>query len=215
LRWHAREGSPVKDAKVYIETLEQIRRIIREDGLVAGDKLPSERELSERLQVGRSSVREALRALEFLGIIETRRGEGTYIKDIGNHQLINLLGMFILQDKRAKADLAETKWLIEQLCLQLACQRWQEKDLAWLEKNVRQKSMNYDVFFQWVTMATHNYLLERIWRVLHNFSATISGTGSLPDVFYEKMLEALAKRDEAVVTEIWKTYVRPPLSKEK
>lgn len=147
MRWHAREGSPVKDAKVYIETLEQIRRIIREDGLVAGDKLPSERELSERLQVGRSSVREALRALEFLGIIETRRGEGTYIKDIGNHQLINLLGMFILQDKRAKADLAETKWLIEQLCLQLACQRWQEKDLAWLEKNVRQKSMNYDVFF--------------------------------------------------------------------
>jgi GntR family transcriptional regulator, transcriptional repressor for pyruvate dehydrogenase complex len=215
LQWHAREGSPVKDAKVYIETLEQIRRIIREDGLVAGDKLPSERELSERLQVGRSSVREALRALEFLGLIETRRGEGTYIKDVGKHQLINLLGMFILQDQRAKEDLAETKWLVEQLCLQLACQRWEKEDLAWLEKNVRQKSVNYELFFQWVTMTAHNYLLERIWRVLHNFSATIGGIVSLPDVFYEQMLEALAKRDMAVVTEIWTAYAQPPLSKEK
>jgi GntR family transcriptional repressor for pyruvate dehydrogenase complex len=195
--------------------LEQIRQIIHDDGLVAGDKLPSERELSERLQVGRSSVREALRALEFLGLIETRRGEGTYITDVGNHQFIDLLGTFILQEKRAKEDLAETKWLIEQLCLQLACQRWQEKDLAWLEKNVRQKSMNYELFFQWATAAARNYLLERIWRVLHSFSATIGGIVSLPDAFYEQMLEALAKRDEAAVAKMWKTYVQPPLSKEK
>ena len=43
--------------------------------------LPSERELSSRLNVGRSSVREALRALELVGLIETRRGEGTFIRN--------------------------------------------------------------------------------------------------------------------------------------
>ena len=66
--------------KVYEGILMQLNEIIAEENLRPGDKLPSERELSERLSVGRSSVREALRALELLGLIETRRGEGTFLK---------------------------------------------------------------------------------------------------------------------------------------
>ena len=62
--------------KLYQEIVEKLRQMIESDGLVSGDKIPSERELSERLNVGRSSIREALRALELLGLIETRRGEG-------------------------------------------------------------------------------------------------------------------------------------------
>ncbi|MBR8646160.1 FadR family transcriptional regulator [[Brevibacterium] frigoritolerans] len=54
--------------------------MIEADSLLPGDKIPSERELSDRFNVGRSSVREALRALELLGLIETRRGEGTFIR---------------------------------------------------------------------------------------------------------------------------------------
>lgn len=114
--------------------MKHIHRLVVEDGLVPGDKLPSERELAERLGVGRSSVREALRALEFLGLIETRRGEGTYLCEVGGHQLIELLAMFLLENERAKADLAETKWLIERLLLELACLRCSEDALERLEK---------------------------------------------------------------------------------
>jgi len=53
--------------KVYQGVLQQIRLYIEKNRLGPGDKLPSERELSEKLQAGRSSVREALRALELLG----------------------------------------------------------------------------------------------------------------------------------------------------
>lgn len=189
--------------------------MIQEDGLVAGDKLPSERELSERLKVGRSSVREALRALEFLGLIETRRGEGTYIKEVGNHRLIDLLGMFLLQDERAKEDLAETKWLIERLCLQLACQRWTEREFAQLEKMILRKTINYELFCKWVMAAAQNYLLERIWRVLHDFFQTINGIVSFPDDFYEQMLKAFAKRDVAAVVKLWEAAAQHPLSKER
>src|SRR3954469_15709204 len=97
--------------------------MINLDGLKSGDKLPSERELSERLNVGRSSVREALRALELLGLIETRRGEGTFIRDFRGNQLVQLLSTFILQDEKAKRDVLETKNLIEMDCLRLALQR--------------------------------------------------------------------------------------------
>ena len=107
-----REPLTGEKSKVYVEILNQIRKMMETDGLKTGDKIPSERELSERLNVGRSSVREALRAIELLGIIETRRGEGTFIKEICENQLIEMLATFLLQDSKAKKDLIEKKFLI-------------------------------------------------------------------------------------------------------
>ena len=66
--------------KRFIEIVQQLRTLIREEQIKEGDKLPSERVLSERLQVGRSAVREALRSLELLGLIETKHGGGTFLK---------------------------------------------------------------------------------------------------------------------------------------
>lgn len=81
-----------QDRKVYEGILLQLHEIIQEQNLRPGDKLPSERELSEQLGAGRSSVREALRALELLGLIETRRGEGTFLKHYRHNRLIDILG---------------------------------------------------------------------------------------------------------------------------
>ena len=53
-------------SKIYLDVVESLRDMIATEGLLPGDKIPSERELSERLDVGRSSVREALRALELI-----------------------------------------------------------------------------------------------------------------------------------------------------
>ncbi|MCL6586158.1 MAG: GntR family transcriptional regulator [Anoxybacillus sp.] len=192
-------------SKVYVEILQQLYRIIEEDGLSAGDKIPSERELAERLNAGRSSVREALRSLEFLGIIETRRGEGTYLKEFGDHQLIGLLGMFILQEKRAKEDLAETKWLIEEMCLSLACKRRTEEHVQELEQLLT-KPLDYETFFQWVLKAGNNYLLERIWRVLNDFYQSQHGTITLPHVFYEQMAQSFKTRDWTTIRNIFSEY---------
>jgi len=192
-------------SKVYVEILQQLYRIIEEDGLSAGDKIPSERELAERLNAGRSSVREALRSLEFLGIIETRRGEGTYLKEFGDHQLIGLLGMFILQEKRAKEDLAETKWLIEEMCLSLACKRRTEEHVQELEQLLT-KPLSYETFFQWVVKAGNNYLLERIWRVLNDFYQSQHGTITLPHVFYEQMAQSFQTRDWTTIRNVFSKY---------
>jgi GntR family transcriptional regulator, transcriptional repressor for pyruvate dehydrogenase complex len=202
-------------SKVYIEILEQLRCLIEEDGLVAGDKIPSERELSERLNVGRSSVREALRALELLGIIETRRGEGTYLKEVGEHQLVSLLGTFILQGQKAKADLIETKLLIEKICLQLACQRRNENQLAALKEMIEQKTVDYDRFFKWVADAGDNYLLLRVWLVLNDFFILEKTTVDIPLIFYEKMLAAFQKQNESALLLLFEEYVVKQLSKQK
>lgn len=58
------------------DVIAQIERRIAEDGLTVGDRLPGERQLAEQLQVGRSSVREALRVLETLGVLSSQAGRG-------------------------------------------------------------------------------------------------------------------------------------------
>ena len=84
--------------KRFIEIVQQLRTLIREEQIKEGDKLPSERVLSERLQVGRSAVREALRSLELLGLIETKHGGGTFLTASPQHKLIEVLATFIMDD---------------------------------------------------------------------------------------------------------------------
>lgn len=155
--------------KVYIEIVKKLRVMIEEDGLKPGDKIPSERELSERLHVGRSSVREALRALELLGLIETRRGEGTFIREAHGNQFVQLLGTFILQDKKAKKDVVETKHYIEMDCLRLLLHRNNEKELRQLRKWTESGSFSDEEFFKEIARLADNYLIFRIWMLLSDY----------------------------------------------
>ncbi|NUT39380.1 MAG: FadR family transcriptional regulator [Thermoactinospora sp.] len=68
--------APVKRTRTFEEVLARIEQRIVEDGLRVGDRLPGERQLAEQLQVGRSSVREALRVLETLGVVSSSAGRG-------------------------------------------------------------------------------------------------------------------------------------------
>ncbi|KAB3535216.1 FadR family transcriptional regulator [Alkaliphilus pronyensis] len=72
---------PVKTKKIYIEIVNQINKMIENGELKPGDKLPGELHLAKTFNTSRSSLREALSALEILGVIDRRRGDGHYIKD--------------------------------------------------------------------------------------------------------------------------------------
>ncbi|MEU8245838.1 FadR/GntR family transcriptional regulator [Nonomuraea sp. NPDC048916] len=67
---------PVKRTRTFEDVLAQIEHRIAEDGLTAGDRLPAERRLAEQLGVSRSSVREAMRVLETLGVVSSQAGRG-------------------------------------------------------------------------------------------------------------------------------------------
>ncbi|UQD52996.1 FadR family transcriptional regulator [Bacillus methanolicus] len=157
------------NSKVYIEIVKQIRAMIESNGLKPGDKILSERELSERLDVGRSSVREALRALELLGLIETRRGEGTFICDFRGHQLVELLSTFILQDERAKRDVSETKHLIEIDCLRLILLKFDQEKLRNFSNWAKSAKFSDDDFFLKIVQLAQNYLFFRIWMILKDY----------------------------------------------
>jgi GntR family transcriptional regulator, transcriptional repressor for pyruvate dehydrogenase complex len=187
----------VTNTKVYLEIVKQLRAMISADDLKSGDKIPSERELSERLNVGRSSVREALRALELLGLIETRRGEGTFIRDFRGNQLVQLLGTFILQDEKAKLDVIETKNLIEMDFLRLVLNRADEKELLELKSLVEADQLNDDQFFNQLVEMADNYLFSRIWLILKDYYNSLN----LSKAEYNRnslllLIEALVEKDE-------------------
>ncbi|MET3697288.1 DNA-binding FadR family transcriptional regulator [Bacillus oleivorans] len=152
--------------KVYIEIVERLRDMIAKDGLGSGDRIPSERELSETLGYGRSSVREALRALELLGLIETRRGEGTFIKDFQEHQLVELLGTFILQGQKVRSDALESKAMIEKNCIELLFLKGREKLLSNLLEN---ENVSFNEIMVKIVEGADNRLLKKIWKILSEY----------------------------------------------
>ncbi|WP_285765646.1 GntR family transcriptional regulator [Peribacillus sp. SI8-4] len=196
-------------SKIYLDVVESLRRMIEADSLLPGDKIPSERELSDRFNVGRSSVREALRALELLGLIETRRGEGTFIRDFQEHKLVELLGTFFLQDKKVQEDLAETKRLIEIDCLRIVAFFATAEDIKRLMGWVKAEDFRDDDFFLRIAILNRNRLLERIWRIINSYARTSEIVqGNVKKEDYLSLLTYLLERDEEKAIETYLIRIR-------
>ncbi|CAG9619615.1 FadR/GntR family transcriptional regulator [Sutcliffiella rhizosphaerae] len=191
--------------KMYLEIVKKIRSIIMEDGLTTGDKIPSERELSDRLHVGRSSVREALRALELLGLIETRRGEGTFIKDFKEHHLVEILGTFILEQDKTKTDLLETKCEIEKSCLLLFMKKADVADYESL-KNLIEKNPERTDFFKRLFITVNNSLLLRIWSLVNSYALIIAKGNMIENGVYMELLEMLREGQLERVLMLYEKY---------
>ncbi|MCM3717922.1 FadR/GntR family transcriptional regulator [Fictibacillus phosphorivorans] len=196
--------------KVYIEILKKIQAIIVEDRLQAGDKLPSERELSDRLNAGRSSVREALRALELLGLIETRRGEGTFICEASGHRLVEVLASFILNDKKARRDLQETRDIVIKDCMELATKRITSIELRNLEELTQKMEDDSQeiknlckAFEKTVILSCGNHLLYRLYVELTGYGSSLQETDSFwPPKFCKEVLALLTNKDAMKLTDL-------------
>ena len=144
--------------------------------LTAGTRLPSERELSRRLRVSRPSLREALRTLELMGVVDTRHGSGTHVADSGTEVLKKPLEFLFMLDRPSIAELHETRSLLEIHLAGRAAERRTDADLAALDAALREMKKKLprpsDVtdpdlrFHEAIAAASHNRLLERLMNCL-------------------------------------------------
>ncbi len=84
------EFEAIRRSKVYEEVAKQLERLILKK-LQPGDKLPAERELAEMFGVSRSSIRDAIRSLELVGLVEPRQGAGTVVREVSAESLVSPL----------------------------------------------------------------------------------------------------------------------------
>lgn len=98
-----------------------------------GEKLPSERQLSESFGVGRSTIREALKSLGLLGLVEFRHGGGTYFRGSESELLPRVIEWGLLLGERHTVDLVEARQHLERITAGLAAERRSDQDLAAIE----------------------------------------------------------------------------------
>ncbi|TVZ57329.1 transcriptional regulator, GntR family [Lutibacter sp. Hel_I_33_5] len=111
-----------------------IRELINYKNLEPGDKLPSERMLSEKFEVSRSNLREAIQKLEFYGLLISKPQSGTFVADIGVIALNGMIEDILrLEDPDFKS-LVETRILLELKTVRLAALRRTDEDLAQLKE---------------------------------------------------------------------------------
>lgn len=106
-----------------------LRDYIEYKNLEPGDKLPSERMLSEKFGVSRSNIREAIQRLEFYGILKSRPQSGTFIADIGRVAMKGMIDDILKLEEPSFKSLVETRILLELKTVKLASLRRTEKDL--------------------------------------------------------------------------------------
>jgi GntR family transcriptional repressor for pyruvate dehydrogenase complex len=169
---------PIKTKRLYEEIVEQIRELMTGGELKPGDKLLSERDLAERLQVSRPSVREAIRSLELMGFVEIRRGGGTFVRDTNADDIIRPLAMFLAAERGSLLEMFEIRRIFETAAARMAAERASAEEVSRLETaletmrerfNARdsEKGEEADVEFHFgIAEATHNALLIRLFRTL-------------------------------------------------
>ncbi|MCX6546787.1 MAG: FadR/GntR family transcriptional regulator, partial [Acidobacteria bacterium] len=168
--------TPIRTKRLYEEIVEQIRLLIADGKLKPGDKLLAERELADRFQVSRASVREAIRTLEMLGVIDIRPGEGTYIRETETDDIIRPLAMFLAVERSSVIDMFEMRRIFETATASLAAQRATDQEILEIETILEdmkerlnlqdpEKGEEFDAAFHFaIAEATHNSLLAKLFK---------------------------------------------------
>ena len=129
----------IKKTRVSEDIIAQLKGLIAEGKLRSGDRLPSERDLSEQFKVSRASVREAVRALESIGLLEARQGQGTYVTT-SVEALVQPLAHAIAREENAIIEVFEVRRLLEPQLAALAAARATASDLEELAETLEQQA---------------------------------------------------------------------------
>jgi GntR family transcriptional regulator, transcriptional repressor for pyruvate dehydrogenase complex len=123
----------VRRNKVYEEVAKQIERLILKK-LKPGDKLPSERELAEMLQVSRSSIRDAIRSLELVGLVEPRQGAGTIVREISAESLVSSFSDALKGRQEQVSELLDFRKMLEPSLAARAATRASAEEISEMEE---------------------------------------------------------------------------------
>jgi GntR family transcriptional repressor for pyruvate dehydrogenase complex len=151
---------------------EQLMIMLQTGQLQPGDRLPPERELAAKMQVSRPSLREALRALTMMNILEVRQGAGTYVTSLEPELLVEHLDFVLSLEDTSLTSLFEARRIVEAGITALAAERITDEELAELEEVLHRSEEalgDPEAFLQAdhamhraVTRAARNAILSRV-----------------------------------------------------
>lgn len=204
---------PVKSTRIYEEIVRQVKTLVQEGKLRSGDRLPPERELAERFKVSRASVREALRTLQSLGLVEIRAGEGTFVREGAVEALIEPLAHVLFSEREAIGELFEARRLLEPAIAALAARRATREELHEMERILEEQAREVAAgrtglaadaaFHAAIAVSARNRAITRIVGALLDLLAQgreeslhTPGRPIRSHEDHRRILEAIRRRDE-------------------
>src|SRR5213082_4004327 len=162
----------VRKVRRYEQLADQIRKLIASGALKTGDLLPPERDLAGKLGVGRSSVRDAVRTLEVMGILEPRQGHGTVVRDLSTDSLVVPLASVLTRKREMVDELLDVRRIIEPALAARAARNASEDEVEELAEILRRQeekmrrgepAMEEDSQFHYaLALAARNSVLHRV-----------------------------------------------------
>jgi GntR family transcriptional repressor for pyruvate dehydrogenase complex len=125
---------PIKKTRLAEEIADRIRVLILDGTLPPGRPLPAERLLAARFGVSRGSIRDALRLLETIGLLETRHGQGTFPHELDVDRLVAPLASILTYRRDLREELLDVRRMFEPAVARVAAMRVTEEDLADLQR---------------------------------------------------------------------------------
>lgn len=234
----------IKRVTLVDAVVEQMVEAIKNGRFKEGEKIPSEKMLTKEFGVSRTTLREAFKKLEYLGVLSIKQGNGTYVTDSNAalslldaeeeekkeetqspqqdeyEQSLTLFGdsgvkeavrsMFMIGNYQL-SHYIEARGCIEKEALRLAAERLEEKDIAFIEKNLeRQRActsseeyakLDYEFHSQLMMMSKNEFLFQ-FWSALRPFvkeqisrSSAIDGVMKHSYSYHKKIINALKAKD--------------------
>jgi GntR family transcriptional repressor for pyruvate dehydrogenase complex len=218
------EFEAVPRTKLYQKVVKQVQDIIRDGLLRPGDMLPPERELAERLQVSRGSLREAILALESMGLVEPRHGEGTIVRDLSAAPLVNQLSVMLVQKRALVGELLEFRLMVEPTLAARAAANATEEEIVHLEEILsRQKAkveqgdlaIEEDSKFHYaIAQAARNSVVLKVLDVFMDYlresrelSLQVEGRPQRSLNSHRRILNAIARKNPAAAEKAMRRHI--------
>ena len=205
--------APIKKINVAEQAINKIYELVKEKNLKEGDKLPPERELVKILEISRSSLREAIRALEMIGVINVTQGRGMVIESSKiSNSIIKPLAFSIILNKNTFLELFEARKLIEVECAGLAAERVTTPELKKVKEiynqlikhqHNREKSIKYEIkLHEEITEIAKNNILgdilssiKKLLRESRDTTVPSQGVTLKTINFHEKLIQVFEAKD--------------------
>lgn len=215
--------APIKKGSLVETAIESLRSAIEQGQWPVGSRLPVEAELSSALGVSRNTVREAVRVLVHVGMLETRQGDGTYVRATRD------AGEMLRRIARSQlGDQLEVRIMLETEASRLAARRRDDRDLAAMSRaldarakagsNIPERVRHDEAFHRALVAASHNPALSELYDYFaHGVSHTIERTENEPDLpepsqeDHELLLAAIRRQDEERAEALAKALLKPSL----
>jgi GntR family transcriptional repressor for pyruvate dehydrogenase complex len=216
-------SAPKKEQlKIYEQVVLRIQEMVQTGALGIGDKLPPERDLAQTFQVSRSSIREAIRSLQEKGIVESRRGNGTYIIHTGN--IVEPLAEAVTEQRIYLLQIMEFRQAIEPAMAGLAARNATPEQLDAIAAIIEEKAPEPPAGNPWekdirfhcaIAKASGNPLFEQ---ALYNASTVLEEIRQAPlqsperrvqsCSMHKEIFNAIRTGDAALATESMRTHLK-------